>query len=220
MGVFVYHGHVAVAKAVGHAVHGEDAIEQRGAGADRHQRIHVRRAVGEGLEADDVELAVDEDDRHGDDQLRQRRDEGVFRAGEESGHRQAHHAAHGHVHQRDEQDNRRNEAALHRRLIVLGALLARLPLLAEAGRGLRLRALRRGLGVAGAVADLLHRRADDGGGERAFIVFDRHAAGEQVDVHILDAFQLLHAAGDVGLAGRARHAGDVEFLRFHGLPPI
>lgn len=68
----------------------------------------------------------------------------------------------------------------------------------------------------GAVADACYGVNYFGCVGLGFVIGYGHLVGQEADVDILDAGQLADVPGDVGLAGGAGHAGDVEFLGLHG----
>ena len=195
--------HVHLAKADADLIDGVDAVHDGGAGAQCDQRIHVRRALPQRLEADDIVLAVDIDDGQQQQKLRECERHRIFHAEEARGQRPAHHVAHREIEQRDGEDEREGETLFHVAVRLLcGAGAAGLGSL-------------RGGGAAGlcmqrrTVARLFDRGDDLRGRELGFVVFDDHAVFQQVDRDLLRAGLLgdglFHAAG----AGGAAHAGHV-----------
>ena len=199
----VHRVHVHLAKADADLIDGVDAVHDGGAGAQCDQRIHVRRALPQRLEADDIVLAVDIDDGQQQQKLRECERHRIFHAEEARGQRPAHHVAHREIEQRDGEEEREGETLFHVAVRLLcGAGAAGLGSL-------------RGGGAAGlcmqrrTVARLFDRGDDLRGRKLGFVVFDDHAVFQQVDRDLLRAWLLgdglFHAAG----AGGAAHAGHV-----------
>ena len=195
--------HVHSSKADADLIDGVDAVHDGGAGAQCDQRIHVRRALPQRLEADNIVLAVDIDDGQQQQKLRECERHRIFHAEEARGQRPAHHVAHREIEQRDGEDEREGETLFHVAVRLLcGAGAAGLGSL-------------RGGGAAGlcmqrrTVARLFDRGDDLLGRKLGFVVFDDHAVFQQVDRDLLRAGLLgdglFHAAG----AGGAAHAGHV-----------
>ena len=199
----VHRVHVHLAKADADLIDGVDAVHDGGAGAQRDQRIHVRRTLPQRLKADDIILAVDIDDGQQQQKLRERERHRVFHTEEARGQRPAHHVAHREIEQRDGEEEREREALFH----------AAVGLLRGAGTacfgGLR-GGRAAGLCVQGrAVARLFDRGDDLRGRELGFVVFDDHAVFQQVDRDLLRARLLGHGLFHAAGAGGAAHAGHV-----------
>ena len=188
------------------------AVDHRRRRTDRDQRIHVGRALEEGLEAHLVVFAVDVGDRKRQQQLGEREDERVCRPVQEMGQRQAHHMPHRDVEKRDQENEGDDQPPLH-----VGDLGRHR---VGGGRRLRLRAGRSRARVhRGSVAGLLDRMDDGGVARGRLVVVDRHIVGEQVDRHRPDARDLRHALFHVRRAGGTGHARHIEFL-LHGFHPF
>ena len=83
------------------------AVHKTGHGPQRHQRIHVGRAVDKPLEAADEKLLVDHHDDGGKQQLRKaERSGGVQKAGNGE---MPHGVAHGNVHEQDQEKEGREQ---------------------------------------------------------------------------------------------------------------
>ncbi len=78
---------------------GRHAVEHRGRGAKGDERVHVGRAVPQGLEAHRIVFAVDIQDGQGEQELEEGHHQGVGRLVEEGGQGPAHHVPHGDVEQ-------------------------------------------------------------------------------------------------------------------------
>ena len=78
---------------------GRHAVEHRGGGAKGDERVHVGRAVPQGLEAHRIVFAVDIQDGQGEQELEEGHHQGVGRLVEEGGQGPAHHVPHGDVEQ-------------------------------------------------------------------------------------------------------------------------
>ena len=86
--------HVHLSEADANAIDGIDAVQNGGAGAERDERIHVRRALNERLAAADIILAVEKDDGNEQQKLRKRERHRVLHAEETLRQRPAHHVPH------------------------------------------------------------------------------------------------------------------------------
>lgn len=104
--------HVHLSEADANAIDGIDAVQNGGAGAERDERIHVRRALNERLAAADIILAVEKDDGNEQQKLRKRERYRVLHAEETLRQRPAHHVPHREVKKRHGEDEREREAAL------------------------------------------------------------------------------------------------------------
>ena len=170
------------------------------------------------LEAVDKVGVVDVDDGNEQDELGERERHAMGVVGEDAGQRPAEHVPHAYVEQRNEEDDRDDEAGAHGGggdLQLFGGRLY----MGGAGPGLRA-AARGGFGaradgrcrVAGAV--------DGGayvvGGDLRGVIVDQHGAGEQIDCDALDAVELADSAVNVRLAGGARHAAHIKLILSHG----
>ena len=200
--------HIHLAEADADLIDGIDAVYDGGAGAERDQRVHVRRALPERPEADDIVLAVDIDDGDEQQKLRERERHRVFHAEEARGQRPTHHVAHRKIEKRDREEQREREALFH----ALVSLLCG----SGAARFRRLRG-RRAAGLCvqrRAVARFFDCGDDLRGRKPGFVIFDDHAVFQQVDCDLLRARLLgdglFHAAG----AGGAAHAGHVVGFLF------
>ena len=166
----VHRVHIHSSKANADLIDGEDAVQNGGAGAERNERIHVRRALDERLAAADIVLTVDEDNGDEQQKLRERERHRVLHAEEARGQRPAHHVAHREIEERNGKKQREHKTLFH---AAVGLLRGAEAALFTALRGGDCRA---GLFVRRcAVARLLDRRDDLRGGEHAFVVFDDHA---------------------------------------------
>ena len=124
-----HHGQVVVPEAVCNLVQRIDAVQHGCPRAECDQRIHVRRAVEQRLEAVRVVSGVYDNDHEGKQEEGEGVDHGVLRSQEEGGQRPAHHVSHGYVEQGHGEDDRPGEAPLHRQI----RLACRIPRLAPSG---------------------------------------------------------------------------------------
>ena len=116
----VHDVHLVHRVAVGrHLKEGVGAPHEGGGGAEGDQGIHIGCPVRKALEAGDEELLVDDHDYNSQIELDKRL--GHVVRGQEFRQRPApHHGAHGEIHEHYEEADRRDQAALqHRRLVVL-----------------------------------------------------------------------------------------------------
>ena len=181
---------------VRHGEEGIGAVHKRCAGAERHQRVHVRRAVNQPFEAADKELLVDDHHGGGKQQLHQAHSDVIV--SHERGKRPApHHVAHGEVHQHDEEAERRDEPALERGRLVIGK-----------------RILAKGGGAAGGTRSALQRCAVAGvlngldDRLRARRALHAHGVGQQADRAGRHARHGGNRLFHPGAAGGAAHARD------------
>ena len=184
------------------ARHGEERIgtvHERRRRPESHERVHVRRAVPERLEAADEKLLVDDHDDDRQQQLRQAHGDVV--AVIKLRQRPApHHVAHGKVHQHEQKTQRPEESAPQLRRLVVGQRVG-----AGGGACALLRALDRR-----AVARGLHRVDDGLVGRRAL---HPHGVGQQADRARRHARHVRHRLFHARRAGRAAHAGDMVLLQ-------
>ena len=203
----IVHDHLVIAVKLGvrHGEQGVGAPDEAGRGTQRHQRIHVGRAVDEAFEAVDEELLVDDHDDARQQQLNKAHRDVV--AVEPVGERPApHHMAHRKVHQNGQKDQRCDQP-----LFQFGGLVIRKGVQIGAG----VRGGCRAVGFrAGPVASVLHG-FDDGGS--AGCAFHAHRIRQQADRAARDAGDVLHGLFHPGRAGRAAHAGNV--VLFHSFTP-
>lgn len=99
-------------------VDGVDAVHRGRRRAERDERVHVRRAVEQRLEAHAEELEVDEHDGQQQQELRERERRHVLVPQEEPGQRPAEHVSHRQVEQGDREHGRHDEA--HANMLGLG----------------------------------------------------------------------------------------------------
>ena len=156
----VIHNRVHIAPHL-RARHGEEGVGTVHKGrrrAQRHQRIHVGRAVPQALEAADKEFLVDDHDNDRQKQLGQPHGHVIIVI--ESRQRPApHHVTHGEVHQHQQEAHRPDQPLFQKRGLVILQLLFRLR---RTGGRLARALFRR------AVARLFHSRDDGLGRGRAF----------------------------------------------------
>ena len=188
-----------------------EAVEKRRARADRDQRIHVRGAHPERLEAADEEPALEEEDRDREEELQERRNQAVFGVAEPEGERHAHHGAHRNRKERDQQNDRRDEPT------VVGLKRFGGFRVGVDRRGGVPGGARRGVRAGDAVARALDRTDDvgpEGRGVRTGRRGDAHRILEEVHRHGVDAVDFRDGALDPRRAGGAGHAGDRHAERF------
>ena len=150
--------------------HGHDhAVDQRRAGADRDQGVHVRAAVQEGFEALRIIGKVDDHHGQGQRELDDRTDRSAVQLVRQ---RQSDHVPHGEIHQNEQERDRNEQAQLH-------ALQRFLLRLVFPRRVLRL--LLRAVARRGDRGDDIRRR------KARLVVFNFHRAREQVDLRGLHA---------------------------------
>ena len=204
----IVHDQLAVAVHLG-AGHGKQRVgapHKACHGAQRHQRVHVGRAVDEALEAVDEELLVD--DHHDARQQQLDKAHGNMVAVKPVGQRPApHHVAHGEVHQHQQKAHRCDQAALE-----LGRLMVGQGVQIGIGAGSG-RCAARSLG-AGTIACVLYGFDDVGTGSSAL---HAHGVGQQAHRAAGDAGHLAHGLFHPGRAGRAAHAGNIELFRKNSL---
>ena len=204
----IVHDQLAVAVHLG-AGHGKQRVgapHKACHGAQRHQRVHVGRAVDEALEAVDEELLVD--DHHDARQQQLHKAHGDVVAVEPVRQGPApHHVAHGEVHQHQQKAHRCDQAALElgRFMVGQGVQIG-----IGAGSG---RCAARSLG-AGTIACVLYGFDDVGTGSSAL---HAHGVGQQAHRAAGDARHLAHGLFHPGRAGRAAHAGNIELFRKNSL---
>ena len=107
----------------GHPVEDVDGPPEGDAGPERHEGVHVRRAVEQGFEAGDKERPVDDHHRQGEQHLCQRKAEMIVH--QKSRQRPVQHVvAHRDIHQKDQKSDGQLEPAHQlRRLRVLERFL-------------------------------------------------------------------------------------------------
>ena len=161
---------------------------------------------------------VDIDDGDEQDELGEGERHAVGMVGEDAGQWPTEHVPHAYVEQRDEEDDRDDEAGAHGRGGGLQLFGRRLHM-RGAGPGLRTSALD-SVGARadgrGRVARAVDSGADVVGGDLRGVVVDHHGTGEQVDRDALDAVEFAHGAIHMRLAGGACHAAHVELILSHG----
>ncbi len=195
--------HIPRAQGKRHLVQGVHAENHGRPRTERNQGIHVRSAGKQRLHAHPVEREIDEDDRRGQQKLRERRGERAARPAEERGERQADHRPHCKQKQWNGEEQRDDQPRLHApgfrndSIVFLRPRVAPLP---AHGR---------------AVAGGRHGRDDRVGRRHRFIKGNRHRVFEQIDVRVPHAVQggdsPLHPAG----TGRTRHSRHGKQLFFH-----
>ena len=215
--VLLHECHVAVAEAPAHAEDGEGAEERCRHRTHADEAVHVRRAAEEIAEPRDVVAAVEVHNRQHEQELREGKYDGIFRAVKDRADNLRHgqpeellkEAVHRDVHRRQQKGNGPDEAVLH----LVNALLDRIFL--RRGFGRRLLALDRG--AVTSVDDGL----DDGRHARLrLIVFELHAVRQQIDADIFRAVNLRDGLLHTGRACRTRHARDRKLLFLHlGIEP-
>ena len=94
-------------------VNGVNAINDCGAGAYRNQRIHVRRAVEQGLEAHPVIFEVDEHHRDQQQELGKCKADCIFHPQQGAGERPPHHVTHRNIKQWDRKKGRKQQPLFH-----------------------------------------------------------------------------------------------------------
>ena len=185
--VLLHECHVAVAEAPAHAEDGEGAEERRRHRPHADEAVHVRRTAEEIAEACDVVAAVEIHDWQHEQELRERKYNGILRTVKDLAdnlrHRQPEEllkeAVHRDVHGRQQEGDRPDEAVLH----LSDALLDRV--LLRSGLGRCLLAFDRG--AVTSIDDGL----DDGRHTRLLlIVFELHAVRQQIDTDIFRAVNL------------------------------
>ena len=179
------HCKIAMAETKGNLIEGVDPVDQRGTGAQRDQRIHIRRAVQQCFETYTVVFIVDDGHRQHQDEEGQRIDHRIFRTKEKSRQRPAHHVSHGNIKQRDCKDKGPDHPALHRFIFFFGGVYRRSCGLAAFSPFCILQR--------GAIAGFFDSADDDAAVKRRVVVVDDHAVFQQVDRAVVDAGQLRHA---------------------------
>ena len=109
----VNRSHIPMTKSNADFVNGVNAINNCGAGAYRNQRIHVRRAVEQGLEAHPVIFEVDKHHRDQQQELGKCKADCIFHPQQGAGERPPHHVAHRNIKQRDRKKGRKQQPLFH-----------------------------------------------------------------------------------------------------------
>ncbi len=125
---------------VGHDKHGVERPGNGRGGADGDEGVHGGRAVRERFKPIDKVRVVDIDDGDEQDELGERERHAVGVVGEDAGQWPTEHVPHAYVEQRDEEDDRDDEAGTHGRGGGLQLFGGRLHM-GGAGPGLRTSAL-------------------------------------------------------------------------------
>ena len=203
----VLHDQIVIAGVQADADHddGKQAVGQRRARAEGHQRVHAGGTGLDALPARDEEGAVDPADWQGQGQLGACKQNGVPTAAvEHAAQRQADHVAHRDIHEGNEKTQTGNQAFFQLR----GLGVLQLGVLAFGG------------GEGCAVPGGIHR-LDDAfcGCVRVGIgcVIDLHGVGQQADSDGCNPRHSRHGFFHMACAGRAAHAGDVIALHGEGL---
>ena len=179
-------------KGKGDLVDDVDAVDHRRRGAHCDERIHVGRAVPQGLEAGEEIVPVQIENGQGEQELGEGKGQGIVHSVQPAGDRQPHHGAHGEVEQRHEKDQRPQELPLFGLRLLEGEVFRRF-----APGGLLPGGIRR----SGAVAGLLHQPGDIRRLQGGFIVVHHHVVGQQVYIHRADPLGFGEALFDVSRAG-------------------
>ena len=176
---------VAVAHPPTDAVNRDDAVDRRRRRAERDERVHIRRAVEERLEAHAEELEVHEDHGQQEQELGKREREHILMAQEELGQGPSEHVPHGQVEQGDGEHERHDEPHAHVRRLLCGGVFPR-----GGRRGRTTRRAGSGGGLDsrhGSVARLLDCRTDRSERGGIAVVFHLHRVLQQVHHSVLDA---------------------------------
>ena len=194
-------GGIAVDLGVGHLKDRVGAPDKGGGGPQGHQGVHVGGAVQQALETADEKLLVDDHDDAGQQQLNQGHCDVIPVEPGRQGPA-PHHVSHREIHQDHQKSQRRNQPPPE-----LGGLVV--------GQGVQGCIGRRGRGGpglfgAGAVARLLDRLNDGGGGGGTL---HPHGIGQQAHRTGRDPRHLADRLFNPGAACRAAHPGDV--VLFH-----
>ena len=186
-------------------------VPQRRRRTQRHQRIHIGSLVDQRCEAIDEELLVDHHDGHRQDQLIDTDSRRVmiqnFRYGPPP-----HHVSHGHVHQRDQQDQRPHETTLHFWCFAVHQRIFLCSKHPTTGASSRSGAASTGVSGRRTVARLRHRSDDVAVGCRTF---HGHTVGQKAHRYRSDTFHTLYCLFHVSDAGSTAHSCDI--ILFHSI---